>query len=143
MTELPVWIMRACLWLLLLQENCSACSQVPSDLHFSPSSKLQEVLDYLTESTSLYVYLTYCDALILVPTLFVSHYQLYSICFMLQCLQQPNTMDFFRQMKSPAITTTMDGKNKTLYLQVINLPFSTVLYSSSIFEQFEVFSGEV
>uniref|UniRef100_A0A3Q2VJS7 NEDD8-activating enzyme E1 catalytic subunit n=2 Tax=Haplochromini TaxID=319058 RepID=A0A3Q2VJS7_HAPBU len=62
------------------KENCSACSQVPSDLHFSPSSKLQEVLDYLTESTSL-------------------------------------------QMKSPAITTTMDGKNKTLYLQVINLPF--------------------
>uniref|UniRef100_A0A3P9BZ76 NEDD8-activating enzyme E1 catalytic subunit n=1 Tax=Maylandia zebra TaxID=106582 RepID=A0A3P9BZ76_9CICH len=62
------------------KENCSACSQVPSDLHFSPSSKLQEVLDYLTESTSI-------------------------------------------QMKSPAITTTMDGKNKTLYLQVINLPF--------------------
>uniref|UniRef100_A0A3P8Q992 NEDD8-activating enzyme E1 catalytic subunit n=1 Tax=Astatotilapia calliptera TaxID=8154 RepID=A0A3P8Q992_ASTCA len=62
------------------KENCSACSQVPSDLHFSPSSKLQEVLDYLTESTSV-------------------------------------------QMKSPAITTTMDGKNKTLYLQVINLPF--------------------
>uniref|UniRef100_A0A669E6R5 NEDD8-activating enzyme E1 catalytic subunit n=1 Tax=Oreochromis niloticus TaxID=8128 RepID=A0A669E6R5_ORENI len=58
------------------KENCSACSQVPSDLHFSPSSKLQEVLDYLTESTSL-------------------------------------------QMKSPAITTTMDGKNKTLYLQSV------------------------
>uniref|UniRef100_A0AAX7UEM9 NEDD8-activating enzyme E1 catalytic subunit n=1 Tax=Astatotilapia calliptera TaxID=8154 RepID=A0AAX7UEM9_ASTCA len=58
------------------KENCSACSQVPSDLHFSPSSKLQEVLDYLTESTSV-------------------------------------------QMKSPAITTTMDGKNKTLYLQSV------------------------
>ncbi|XP_072521718.1 NEDD8-activating enzyme E1 catalytic subunit isoform X1 [Salminus brasiliensis] len=58
------------------KENCSACSQIPQDLHFSPSSKLQEVLDYLTDSASL-------------------------------------------QMKSPAITTTLDGKNKTLYLQTV------------------------
>uniref|UniRef100_A0A667Y6K2 NEDD8-activating enzyme E1C n=2 Tax=Myripristis murdjan TaxID=586833 RepID=A0A667Y6K2_9TELE len=58
------------------KENCSACSQVPQDLHFSPSSKLQEVLDYLTESASL-------------------------------------------QMKSPAITATVEGKNKTLYLQSV------------------------
>ncbi|MED6287440.1 NEDD8-activating protein uba3 [Characodon lateralis] len=35
------------------KENCSACSQIPQDLHFSPSSKLQEVLDHLTESASL------------------------------------------------------------------------------------------
>lgn len=35
------------------QENCSACSQVPQDLQFPPSAKLQEVLDYLTESASL------------------------------------------------------------------------------------------
>uniref|UniRef100_A0A8C4HXY3 NEDD8-activating enzyme E1C n=1 Tax=Dicentrarchus labrax TaxID=13489 RepID=A0A8C4HXY3_DICLA len=58
------------------KENCSACSQVPVDLHFSPSSKLQEVLDYLTESASL-------------------------------------------QMKSPAITASVEGKNKTLYLQSV------------------------
>uniref|UniRef100_A0A8C9Y6N4 NEDD8-activating enzyme E1 catalytic subunit n=1 Tax=Sander lucioperca TaxID=283035 RepID=A0A8C9Y6N4_SANLU len=58
------------------KENCSACSQVPLDLHFSPSSKLQEMLDYLTESASL-------------------------------------------QMKSPAITATVEGKNKTLYLQSV------------------------
>ncbi|XP_061546420.1 NEDD8-activating enzyme E1 catalytic subunit isoform X3 [Phycodurus eques] len=54
--------------------NCSACSQVPQDLQFPPSAKLQEVLEYLTENASL-------------------------------------------QMKSPAITTTLEGKNKTLYLQ--------------------------
>lgn len=30
-------------------------------------------------------------------------------------------MHFFRQMKSPAITATVEGKNKTLYLQVSNL----------------------
>lgn len=36
-------------------------------------------------------------------------------------------MHFFRQMKSPAITATVEGKNKTLYLQVINLWFHTVL----------------
>lgn len=31
-------------------------------------------------------------------------------------------MGFFpRQMKSPAVTATVEGKNKTLYLQVINL----------------------
>uniref|UniRef100_A0A3B5BC35 NEDD8-activating enzyme E1 catalytic subunit n=1 Tax=Stegastes partitus TaxID=144197 RepID=A0A3B5BC35_9TELE len=58
------------------KENCSACSQIPLDLHFSSSSKLQEVLDYLTESASL-------------------------------------------QMKSPAVTATVDGKNKTLYLQSV------------------------
>ncbi|XP_059384751.1 NEDD8-activating enzyme E1 catalytic subunit-like [Carassius carassius] len=58
------------------KENCSACSQVPQDLQFLPSAKLQEVLDYLTESASL-------------------------------------------QMKSPAITTNLDGKNKTLYLQTV------------------------
>lgn len=44
---------EVCMCLFLLQENCSACSQVPLDLHFSPSSKLQEVLDYLTQSASL------------------------------------------------------------------------------------------
>uniref|UniRef100_A0A8C2PX46 NEDD8-activating enzyme E1 catalytic subunit n=1 Tax=Cyprinus carpio TaxID=7962 RepID=A0A8C2PX46_CYPCA len=58
------------------KENCSACSQVPQDLQFPPSAKLQEILDYLTENASL-------------------------------------------QMKSPAITTTLDGKNKTLYLQTV------------------------
>ncbi|XP_024126096.1 NEDD8-activating enzyme E1 catalytic subunit isoform X1 [Oryzias melastigma] len=58
------------------KENCSACRQVPQDLHFHPSSKLQEVLDFLTESASL-------------------------------------------QMKSPAITATVEGKNKTLYLQSV------------------------
>lgn len=35
------------------QENCSACSQVPQDLQFPPSAKLQEVLEYLTENASL------------------------------------------------------------------------------------------
>ncbi|XP_066527393.1 NEDD8-activating enzyme E1 catalytic subunit isoform X3 [Hoplias malabaricus] len=58
------------------KENCSACSQIPQDLHFSPSTKLQDVLNYLTDSASL-------------------------------------------QIKSPAITTTLDGKNKTLYLQTV------------------------
>uniref|UniRef100_A0A8C8IXL1 NEDD8-activating enzyme E1 catalytic subunit n=1 Tax=Oncorhynchus tshawytscha TaxID=74940 RepID=A0A8C8IXL1_ONCTS len=58
------------------KENCSSCSQVPQDLHFSPSAKLQEVVDYLTENASL-------------------------------------------QMKSPAITATLEGKNKTLYLQTV------------------------
>ncbi|MED6243775.1 NEDD8-activating protein uba3 [Ataeniobius toweri] len=58
------------------KENCSACSQIPQDLHFSPSSKLQEVLDHLTESASL-------------------------------------------QMKSPALTATVEGKSKTLYLQSV------------------------
>ncbi|KAM4610686.1 NEDD8-activating enzyme E1 catalytic subunit-like isoform 3-T5 [Polymixia lowei] len=58
------------------KENCSACSQVPQDLQFPPSAKLQEVLEYLTENSSL-------------------------------------------QMKSPAITTTLEGKNKTLYLQSV------------------------
>uniref|UniRef100_A0A8C8FWH2 NEDD8-activating enzyme E1 catalytic subunit n=1 Tax=Oncorhynchus tshawytscha TaxID=74940 RepID=A0A8C8FWH2_ONCTS len=32
------------------KENCSACSQVPQDLQFPPSAKLQEVLEYLTEN---------------------------------------------------------------------------------------------
>uniref|UniRef100_A0A3Q3GM45 NEDD8-activating enzyme E1 catalytic subunit n=1 Tax=Labrus bergylta TaxID=56723 RepID=A0A3Q3GM45_9LABR len=58
------------------KENCSACSQVPLDLNFCPCSKLQEVLDYFTDSASL-------------------------------------------QMKSPAITATVEGKNKTLYLQSV------------------------
>uniref|UniRef100_A0A8C7KPC3 NEDD8-activating enzyme E1 catalytic subunit n=1 Tax=Oncorhynchus kisutch TaxID=8019 RepID=A0A8C7KPC3_ONCKI len=58
------------------KENCSACSQVPQDLQFPPSAKLQEVLEYLTENASL-------------------------------------------QMKSPAITATLEGKNKTLYLQTV------------------------
>uniref|UniRef100_A0A8C6PRN1 NEDD8-activating enzyme E1 catalytic subunit n=1 Tax=Nothobranchius furzeri TaxID=105023 RepID=A0A8C6PRN1_NOTFU len=58
------------------KENCSACSQVPVDLHFPPSSKFQQVLEYLTESTSL-------------------------------------------QMKSPAVTATVEGKSKTLYLQSV------------------------
>uniref|UniRef100_A0A8C6UZI3 NEDD8-activating enzyme E1 catalytic subunit n=1 Tax=Neogobius melanostomus TaxID=47308 RepID=A0A8C6UZI3_9GOBI len=58
------------------KDNCSACSQVPQDLQFPSSAKLQEVLEYLTENSSL-------------------------------------------QMKSPAITTTLEGKNKTLYLQSV------------------------
>uniref|UniRef100_A0A674CRF1 NEDD8-activating enzyme E1 catalytic subunit n=1 Tax=Salmo trutta TaxID=8032 RepID=A0A674CRF1_SALTR len=58
------------------KENCPACSQVPQDLQFPPSAKLQEVLEYLTENASL-------------------------------------------QMKSPAITATLEGKNKTLYLQTV------------------------
>lgn len=58
------------------EETCSACSQVPQDLYFQPSAKLQEVLDYLMENASL-------------------------------------------QMKSPAITATVEEKNKTLYLQTV------------------------
>uniref|UniRef100_A0A3B3X6A0 NEDD8-activating enzyme E1 catalytic subunit n=1 Tax=Poecilia mexicana TaxID=48701 RepID=A0A3B3X6A0_9TELE len=58
------------------KENCSACSQIPQDLRFTPSSTLQEVLNYLTESASL-------------------------------------------QMKSPAVTATVEGKSKTLYLQSV------------------------
>ncbi|XP_048874296.1 NEDD8-activating enzyme E1 catalytic subunit isoform X4 [Brienomyrus brachyistius] len=58
------------------KENCPACSQIAQDLRFPPSAKLQEVLEYLTENTSL-------------------------------------------QMKSPAITATLEGKNKTLYLQTV------------------------
>lgn len=38
---------------LILQDNCSACSQVPQDLQFPPSAKLQEVLEYLTENAAL------------------------------------------------------------------------------------------
>uniref|UniRef100_A0A2K5CDQ6 NEDD8-activating enzyme E1 catalytic subunit n=1 Tax=Aotus nancymaae TaxID=37293 RepID=A0A2K5CDQ6_AOTNA len=56
------------------KENCPACSQLPQNIQFSPSAKLQEALDYLTNSASL-------------------------------------------QMKSPAITATLEGKNRTLYLQ--------------------------
>uniref|UniRef100_A0A3Q4AC93 NEDD8-activating enzyme E1 catalytic subunit n=1 Tax=Mola mola TaxID=94237 RepID=A0A3Q4AC93_MOLML len=33
------------------KENCSACSLIPLELHFCQSSKLLEVLDYLTETT--------------------------------------------------------------------------------------------
>ncbi|XP_060095499.1 NEDD8-activating enzyme E1 catalytic subunit isoform X1 [Heteronotia binoei] len=58
------------------KENCLACSQLPQNIEFSPSAKLQEVLDYLTNSASL-------------------------------------------QMKSPAITATVYGRNKTLYLQSV------------------------
>ncbi|XP_005995287.1 NEDD8-activating enzyme E1 catalytic subunit isoform X6 [Latimeria chalumnae] len=58
------------------KENCPACSQLPQEIQFQSSAKLQEVLDYLTNSASL-------------------------------------------QMKSPAITATLDGKNKTLYLQTV------------------------
>ncbi|XP_030061091.1 NEDD8-activating enzyme E1 catalytic subunit isoform X2 [Microcaecilia unicolor] len=58
------------------KDNCAACSQLPQNIEFSPSAKLQEVVDYLTNNTSL-------------------------------------------QMKSPAITATLDGKNKTLYLQTV------------------------
>uniref|UniRef100_A0A2K6TR99 NEDD8-activating enzyme E1 catalytic subunit n=1 Tax=Saimiri boliviensis boliviensis TaxID=39432 RepID=A0A2K6TR99_SAIBB len=56
------------------KENCPACSQLPQNTQFSPSAKLQEVLDYLTNSASL-------------------------------------------QMKSPAITATLEGQNRTLYFQ--------------------------
>ena len=58
------------------KENCPACSQLPQNTQFSPSAKLQEVLDYLPNSASL-------------------------------------------QMKSPAITATLEGKNRTLYLQSV------------------------
>ena len=58
------------------KDNCPACSQLPQNTQFSPSAKLQEVLDYLPNSASL-------------------------------------------QMKSPAITATLEGKNRTLYLQSV------------------------
>ncbi|XP_073207174.1 NEDD8-activating enzyme E1 catalytic subunit isoform X4 [Lepidochelys kempii] len=58
------------------KENCPACSQLPQNIEFPPSAKLQEVLDYLTNNASL-------------------------------------------QMKSPAITATVYGGNKTLYLQTV------------------------
>uniref|UniRef100_A0A8C5R664 NEDD8-activating enzyme E1 catalytic subunit n=1 Tax=Leptobrachium leishanense TaxID=445787 RepID=A0A8C5R664_9ANUR len=58
------------------KDNCAACSQLPQNMEFPSSAKLQEVLDYLINHNSL-------------------------------------------QMKSPAITATMDGKNKTLYLQTV------------------------
>ncbi|XP_018410936.1 PREDICTED: NEDD8-activating enzyme E1 catalytic subunit isoform X1 [Nanorana parkeri] len=59
------------------KDNCPACSQLPQNIEFPSSAKLQEVLDYLTNDTSL-------------------------------------------QMKSPAITATLEGKNKTLYLQTVS-----------------------
>lgn len=37
----------------LLQENCPACSQLPQNIEISPSAKLQEILDYLTNNASL------------------------------------------------------------------------------------------
>ncbi|KAM5148460.1 NEDD8-activating enzyme E1 catalytic subunit isoform 1-T1 [Mantella aurantiaca] len=58
------------------KDNCLACSLLPQNIEFPSSAKLQDVLDYLTNDTSL-------------------------------------------QMKSPAITATLDGKNKTLYLQTV------------------------
>uniref|UniRef100_A0A8C0G616 NEDD8-activating enzyme E1 catalytic subunit n=1 Tax=Chelonoidis abingdonii TaxID=106734 RepID=A0A8C0G616_CHEAB len=58
------------------KENCPACSQLPQNIEFPSSAKLQEVLDYLTNNASL-------------------------------------------QMKSPAITATVYGGNKTLYLQTV------------------------
>ncbi|XP_069499903.1 NEDD8-activating enzyme E1 catalytic subunit isoform X1 [Ambystoma mexicanum] len=58
------------------KDNCPACSQLPQNIQFPPSAKLQEVLDYLTTNTSF-------------------------------------------QMKSPAITATLEGKNKTLYLPTV------------------------
>uniref|UniRef100_A0A2K5PJJ3 NEDD8-activating enzyme E1 catalytic subunit n=1 Tax=Cebus imitator TaxID=2715852 RepID=A0A2K5PJJ3_CEBIM len=58
------------------KENCPACSQLPQNIQFSLSAKLQEALDYLTNSASL-------------------------------------------QMKSPGITATLEGKNRTLYLQSV------------------------
>ncbi|XP_028680342.1 NEDD8-activating enzyme E1 catalytic subunit isoform X3 [Erpetoichthys calabaricus] len=59
------------------KDNCFACSPVTQKLQFPSSAKLQDVLDFLKETSSL-------------------------------------------QMKTPAITTTMNGKNKTLYLQTIS-----------------------
>ncbi|XP_078517600.1 NEDD8-activating enzyme E1 catalytic subunit isoform X1 [Lissotriton helveticus] len=58
------------------KDNCPACSQLPQNIQFPPSAKLQDVLDYLTTNNSL-------------------------------------------QMKSPAITATLEGKNKTLYLPTV------------------------
>uniref|UniRef100_A0A8C4ZC33 NEDD8-activating enzyme E1 catalytic subunit n=1 Tax=Gadus morhua TaxID=8049 RepID=A0A8C4ZC33_GADMO len=60
------------------KDNCSACSQVPQDLQFPPSAKLQEVLEY--------------GEFLLVTN---------------------------KKKRSPAITTTLEGKNKTLYLQSV------------------------
>lgn len=117
----------ACVSLFVFQENCSACSQIPLDLHFSPSSKLQEVLDYLTESASLYVHLIDRDDLILIILSSTGDHIYATLCCSVFS-NRKNVFFVFRQMKSPAITTTVDGKNKTLYLQVINLMFSTVLY---------------
>ena len=36
---------------LMLQEDCMACSNVPKELTFSESDKLQDVINYLKEST--------------------------------------------------------------------------------------------
>ena len=54
--------------------DCLACSRRPQKLEFPGSTKLKEVLEYLTTSASY-------------------------------------------QMKSPGATTTIGGKNKTLYMQ--------------------------
>lgn len=52
---------------------------------------------------------------------------------------------FYRQMKSPAITTTLEGKNKTLYLQVMRLPFSEgctmLLYLSTTIKPVPLFQS--
>ena len=108
---------------LVWQENCSACSQVPQDLQFPPSAKLQEVLEYLTENASLWVHL--------LVTRLTDWY------WCLSCLHTVEAVFFLallkgvivklallafifsRQMKSPAITATLEGKNKTLYLQTV------------------------
>lgn len=84
------------------QKNCAACSQVPQNLQFPSSAKLQEVLKYLTENASLWVvFWRNCSA---------GKGEFWGLKRDLNC--------FCRQMKSPAITTTLEGKNKTLYLQV-------------------------
>uniref|UniRef100_A0A8C4NKN0 NEDD8-activating enzyme E1 catalytic subunit n=1 Tax=Eptatretus burgeri TaxID=7764 RepID=A0A8C4NKN0_EPTBU len=62
------------------KEDCAACSQIPQDLTFPSSAKLQHVLNHLMESSAL-------------------------------------------QMKCPAITATIHGRNKTLYMQVTSLSF--------------------
>uniref|UniRef100_A0A8C4QY10 E2 binding domain-containing protein n=1 Tax=Eptatretus burgeri TaxID=7764 RepID=A0A8C4QY10_EPTBU len=58
------------------KEDCAACSQIPQDLTFPSSAKLQHVLNHLMESSAL-------------------------------------------QMKCPAITATIHGRNKTLYMQTV------------------------
>jgi ubiquitin-activating enzyme E1 C len=58
------------------KDDCLACSQVPQELKFKEDVKLQELIDYLTESITF-------------------------------------------QMKAPGLTTVIDGKNKTLYMQTV------------------------
>ncbi|KAL8566247.1 NEDD8-activating protein uba3 [Nucella lapillus] len=55
------------------REDCLVCSSHPQNLSFSESDKLQDVINFLTES-------------------------------------------LIYQMKSPGVTTSMDGKNRTLYM---------------------------